>query len=111
MKKILTVTREEARARVAAERKTAEYKVRMARLRDEDIDFSDAPEITEEDVAAGKVYMPGRGGARVGAGRKRVAVKKKFTSIAISFATAKLIRDKALEAGVTIDDFLRCRVA
>ena len=50
---------------------TKEQKEQLARLkniRDEDIDFSDIPELTDEQLA--RATCPGRGGARLGAGRK-----------------------------------------
>ncbi|MDR1789977.1 MAG: hypothetical protein LBR12_06540 [Opitutaceae bacterium] len=69
MSKTVQFTEREIAARLAAERATPEYKNRMKRLkaiRDEDIDFSDIPE-----VEFGKdSWRPGRGGKRPGAGRK-----------------------------------------
>ena len=41
---------------------------RLKNIRDEDIDFSDIPEMTDEQFA--RATRPGRGGARLGAGRK-----------------------------------------
>lgn len=65
------MTLEEARARFEAKKKDPEFLARMERLkniRDEDIDFSDIPEMTDEQLATAR--RPGRGGARPGAGRK-----------------------------------------
>ncbi|MDR1789620.1 MAG: hypothetical protein LBR12_04675 [Opitutaceae bacterium] len=41
---------------------------RLSGIRDEDIDFSDAPECTDAELAG--ACRPGHGGARPGAGRK-----------------------------------------
>jgi hypothetical protein len=67
------MTLEEAQAIYEKEKDTPEYKARMERLRnirDEDIDFSDCPEMTEEDFASGRLKLVRHGGARAGAGRK-----------------------------------------
>jgi len=58
---------------IEAEKKAPDYNERMEHLRnirDEDIDFSDAPEITDEAIARGEYRLAPRGGARPGAGRK-----------------------------------------
>lgn len=73
MGKIIRMTLEEAKARFEIEKTTPDYKARMQRLRamrDEDIDFSDQPEITDEAIARGDYKLVSRGGVRIGAGRK-----------------------------------------
>ncbi len=69
MGKIIRMTLEEALARPMSERQKAEIE-KLRNIRDEDIDFSDNPEATDEDYATGRVRVVGRGGVRLGAGRK-----------------------------------------
>ena len=67
------MTLEEAKAKWEAEKDTPENRAMLERLRnmrDEDIDFSDQPEITEEAIARGDYKLVARGGVRIGAGRK-----------------------------------------
>jgi len=69
--KIIRKTIEEARRDFEAEIATPEGKARWERLRnmrDEDIDFSDIPELTDEELA--RATRPGWGGLRPGTGRK-----------------------------------------
>ncbi len=44
--------------------------VALAQRPDAEIDFTDQEEVTPEKIAAGQYVITGRGGARVGAGRK-----------------------------------------
>jgi len=71
MGNIIRMTSEQARLAHEAELATPEGKARWERLRnmrDEDIDLSDIPEPTDAQLAL--ATRPGRGGARLGAGRK-----------------------------------------
>jgi hypothetical protein len=71
MSKIVQFTEEQILARLEAERKSHDYEARMERLanmRDEDIDLSDIPEPTDEELA--RATRPGWGGLRPGTGRK-----------------------------------------
>jgi len=70
------MTLEEALKRHEAEMATPEGRARweqqverLKNIRDEDIDFSDIPEMTDEQLA--RATRPGRGGVRPGAGRPR----------------------------------------
>lgn len=90
MGKIIKMTLEEARAL----RNTPEAKARMERLRnirDEDIDFSDIPEMSDEQLS--RFRRVGHGGAREGAGRR--ALNRVSFTLRLSPANAQKIRSLA----------------
>lgn len=49
---------------------TAQQRAQLAMIKDQDIDFSDNPELTAADIKRGLLKPVSRGGARPGAGRK-----------------------------------------
>ncbi len=107
--KITGMTAEDARKRYLSPASLKKLR-QLATRPDSEIDYSDNPEITREDIVSGRL-VPKHGGARPGAGRKPAESKKRITTLSVDCFTAKIIRDKAEQAGVTISEFLRCRVA
>ena len=101
--KIIRKTIGEARRDFEAEIATPEGKARWERLknmRDEDIDLSDIPEPTDEQLA--RAIRPGRGGARVGAGRKpsgRLPI-----TLRLRPAIARKLRMAARRENLTVSD-------
>lgn len=53
----------------------------LAAKSDAEIDFSDQPEITDGDIASGRVRIVGRGGARPGSGRKSLGKLRKTVKL------------------------------
>lgn len=71
-------------AQVRAQSITAAEQARLAALAarpDSEIDFSDQEEITPEAIAAGNYRIVGRGGARLGAGRKPTGKLRKMVKL------------------------------
>ncbi len=63
---------------------SAAAKARLAKLSaksDAQIDFSDQPDITDEEIAAGRVKVVGRGGKRPGAGRRALGKTRKTVKL------------------------------
>jgi hypothetical protein len=54
---------------------------RLAAKSDAEIDFSEQPEITDADIAAGGVRVSGRGGKRAGAGRRALGKTRKTVKL------------------------------
>jgi hypothetical protein len=88
------MTLEDARTTRAARQSFPEYKARMERLRnicDEDIDFSDIPEMTDEQLS--QFHRVGHDGARESAGRR--ALNRISFTLRLSPANAQKIRSLA----------------
>jgi len=103
MSKIVQFTEKEILARLETERKSPGYNARMERLkniRDEDIDFSDIPELTDEQLAL--AIRPGRGGVRPGAGRKPSG--RTPIMLRLRPAIARKLRAAARREKLTISD-------
>ncbi len=59
-------------------------KARLAKLaskKDTEIDFADQPEITDEAISSGRLRIVGRGGKRVGAGRRALGKTRKTVKL------------------------------
>jgi len=100
---IIRMTGEEARIAFEAELATPEGKARWERLknmRDEDIDLSDIPELTDEQLA--RAVRPGRGGARVGAGRKPSG--RAPITLRLRPSLARKLRSAARREKLTVSD-------
>jgi hypothetical protein len=103
------MTLEEARRAFDAELATSEGRARWERLkamREEDIDFSDIPELTDEQLAG--AYRPGRGGVRPGSGRK--ATGNVSVSIRIPAAWAEGFRAEARKTCRPLSDVMRAHL-
>ena len=103
MSKIVQFTEEQILARLEAERAHPDYLARMERLRnmrDEDIDLSDIPELTDEQLA--RAVRPGRGGARVGAGRKPSG--RAPITLRLRPSLARKLRSAARREKLTVSD-------
>ena len=101
--KIIRMTGEEARLAFEAELSTPEGKARWKRLRnmrDEDIDLSDIPELTDEQLAL--ATRPGRGGIRPGAGRKPSG--RAPIMLRLRPAIARKLRTAARREKLTVSD-------
>ena len=96
---MIRMTLEEVMARPISARQKARME-RLKNIRDEDIDFSDCPEMTEEDFASGKLRIIRHGGARPGAGRKPVGTKA--TMLWLTPAASKRLRTIAKKEGITM---------
>jgi len=82
---------------------TGEQRARLEKLkniRDEDIDFSDAPEVTDEAITRGEYRLAPRGGARAGAGRKPVGHVQ--LTLWVRPQTARRLRTAAKRNGKTM---------
>ena len=77
-----------------------EQLARIKNIRDEDIDFSDAPEITRASIASGQHRIVRWGGVRVGSGRPRA--NNVPMVIRIPPAIARRVRTLAKREGTTI---------
>lgn len=87
---------------------TAKQRERLANIADSEIDFTDTPEITPEAIKTGKVKLVGRGGARLGAGRKpsgRIPV-----SLRLKPSIVSALRRQAKKEGKTISDIAEERL-
>ena len=90
---------------------TAAERTRFAALAikpDAEIDFSDQPEITDADIAAGRVQVVRRGGARIGAGRKPSG--RQQVSLRLRPSTLRQLRAAAKREGKTISDVAEARL-
>jgi len=91
----MTLAEAQARPFTAAERAQL---AALAAKPDSAIDFSDQPDITAADIAAGHYRLVGRGGARVGAGRKPTGKLRK--TVKLSPAAIRRIEAYARRRGL-----------
>lgn len=79
---------------------TAQQRAKLAQIKDEDIDFSDNPELTAADIKQGRLKPVSRGGARPGAGRKPSG--RKPVSLRLKPSLINALRLQAKREGKTI---------
>ncbi len=82
---------------------------RLKNIRDKDIDFTDAPEVTPEAIASGAVKIVAHGGVRRGAGRKpagRVPI-----TLRLRKDVAERLRMRAKELGKTMAEVAESHLA
>jgi hypothetical protein len=80
---------------------------KLRNMRDEDIDFSDIPEMTDEELA--RATRPGRGGARPGAGRKPSG--NQSIQVRLKPATVRRLHAVAKKRKVTLSQIVEERLA
>lgn len=66
---------------------------KLARKPDDEIDFSDQPDLTGESIKSGRVRIVGRGGKRAGAGRPALGKMRK--NIKLSSAAVRRLENYA----------------
>ena len=82
---------------------------RLKNIRDKDIDFTDAPEVTPEAIASGAVKIVAHGGVRRGAGRKpagRVPI-----TLRLRKDVATRLRARAKKLGKTMGEVAESHLA
>ena len=103
---IVKMTLAQAKPLTAAQRA---HFAALATKPDSAIDFSDQPEITDADIASGRVRIIGRGGARPGAGRK--ATGNRAVQLRLPFALLRSLRAEARRQGTTLSAVAAARLA
>jgi hypothetical protein len=87
---------------------TALQRAKLAKIKDEDIDFSDNPELTASDIKRGRLKPVSRGGARPGAGRKPSG--RKPVSLRLKPSLINALRLQAKREGKTISQVAEDRL-
>ena len=99
-------------AQIKARPLTAAQRARLrklGKLADAEIDFADAPEITAEDLASGRVRLVRRGGKRPGAGRKPSGNEP--VTLRLRSRTIKRLHAIARRQGRTLSDVAEEKLA
>lgn len=101
-----TLAQTRARPFTAAERA---HFATLAAKPDSAIDFTDQPEITDADIASGRVRIIGRGGARPGAGRKSTGHRP--VQLRLPPSLLRSLRAEARRQGTTLSAVATARLS